>query len=92
MSLAPPEVARGRRNTELALLVLVIILAVGAYALVGLGRDRQVPVGIFGYGLLLGSGYLGAHLAVRRFAPDADPIFLPSAGLLAGLGFAVIYR
>jgi cell division protein FtsW (lipid II flippase) len=83
---------RSRRNTELGLLILAIVLAVGAYALVGLGRDGAVPSGVAGYGLVLAGGYVFGHLIVRRFAPQADPVFLPAAVLLAGLGFAVIYR
>jgi cell division protein FtsW (lipid II flippase) len=73
-------------------LILAIVLAVGAYALVGLGRDGTVPPGVAGYGLVLAGGYVFAHLVVRRFAPQADPVFLPTAVLLAGMGFAVIYR
>jgi cell division protein FtsW (lipid II flippase) len=88
----PTRLGRARRNTELALLILAIILAVGAYALVGLGLDGEVPVGLAGYGMLLVGGYVFAHLAVRWLAPTADPVFLPTAVLLAGLGFAVIYR
>jgi cell division protein FtsW (lipid II flippase) len=84
--------ARARRNTELGLLILAVLVALGAYALVGLGLDERVPPGIIGYGILLAGGYLFAHMVVRRFAPDADPLFLPTAGLLAGLGFAVVYR
>jgi cell division protein FtsW (lipid II flippase) len=83
---------RARRNTELGLLILAVVLALGAYALVGLGKEDRVPPGVAGYGVLLASGYLTAHLVVRRFAPHADPLFLPTAGLLAGLGFAVVYR
>lgn len=86
------DLARTRRNTELGLLILAVFLALGAYALVGLGKDERVPPGVIGYGALLAGGYLVAHLVVRRFAPDADPLFLPTAGLLAGLGFAVVYR
>jgi cell division protein FtsW (lipid II flippase) len=86
------DISRARRNTELGLLILAVSLALGAYALVGLGKEERVPTGVAGYGALLAGGYLFAHLVVRRFAPDADPIFLPTAGLLAGLGFAVVYR
>jgi cell division protein FtsW (lipid II flippase) len=88
----PALPGRARRNVELGLLILAIVLAVGAYALVGLGRDDTVPPGVAGYGLVLAGGYVFAHLVVRRFAPQADPVFLPTAVLLAGLGFAVIYR
>jgi cell division protein FtsW (lipid II flippase) len=83
---------RRRRNTELALLVVAIGLAVLAYVLVGLGRRGEVPVGVSGYALVLVGGYLAAHLVARRFAPDADPVLLPTAVLLAGLGFAMIFR
>jgi cell division protein FtsW (lipid II flippase) len=41
---------------------------------------------------MLVGGYLAAHLVVRRWAPSADPVLLPTAGLLAGIGFAVIFR
>lgn len=94
MSAAPtPEtVARSRRNTELGLLILAIVVAVGAYALVGLGLRNRIPAGVAGYGILLTAGYVGAHLIVRRLAPNADPIFLPAATLLTGLGFATIWR
>lgn len=94
MTTAAPDLrtGRARRNTELALLILAIVLAVGAYALVGLGLEGEVPVGLAGYGMLLVGGYVFAHLVVRWLAPHADPVFLPTAVLLAGLGFAVIYR
>lgn len=89
---APDPLGRARRRTELWLLVLATAISLGAYALAGLGTEGRVPPGVAGYGALLAGGYLAAHLAVRRLAPDADPVLLPTAGLLAGLGFAVIYR
>ena len=85
-------VGRARRNAELALLILANVIAVGSYALVGLGLDGTIPLDLTSYGLVLAGAYLAAHVVVRRLAPAADPVFLPSAVLLAGLGFAVIYR
>ena len=35
---------------------------------------------------------VGAHLAVRRFAPRADPTLLPIAFLLNGIGYVTISR
>jgi cell division protein FtsW (lipid II flippase) len=87
-----PELGRARRNAELALLILANVIAVGAYALVGLGLDGTIPLDLTSYGLVLAGAYLAAHFLVRRLAPTADPVFLPAAVLLAGLGFAVIYR
>ena len=87
-----PELGRARRNAELALLVLANIIVVGAYALVGLGLDGTIPVDLTTFGLVLAAAYLLAHVLVRRLAPTADPVFLPAAVLLAGLGFAAIYR
>jgi cell division protein FtsW (lipid II flippase) len=84
--------ASARRNTELGLLIVAIIVALGAYALVGLGLRGRIPRGLGGYGLMLVGGYVAAHLVVRRWARDADPILLPTAALLAGIGFAVIFR
>ncbi len=90
---SPPDtLARSRRNRELWLLLMALLVGIGAYALVGLGEEERVPAGVGGYGLVLAGGYLAAHLVVRRFAPRADPVFLPTAGLLTGIGFAVIYR
>ena len=35
---------------------------------------------------------VAGHLAVRRFAPWADPLLLPLAALLNGLGVVMTYR
>lgn len=91
-AMAGDPVARARRNTELGLLIVAILVALGAYALVGLGLRGRVPRGLPGYGLMLVGGYLAAHLVVRRWARAADPVLLPTAGLLAGIGFAIIFR
>jgi cell division protein FtsW (lipid II flippase) len=35
---------------------------------------------------------VGALVVIRRFAPSADPALFPTAGVLVGLGFAMIFR
>ncbi|MEV0781903.1 FtsW/RodA/SpoVE family cell cycle protein [Streptomyces sp. NPDC050423] len=84
--------APSRRNTELMMMVFAIAISVFAYANVGLAIDGRLPSGMFGYGL--GLVLLGAvaHLVVRKFAPYADPLLLPLATLLNGLGLVLIWR
>ncbi|WP_405479772.1 FtsW/RodA/SpoVE family cell cycle protein [Streptomyces sp. NBC_00009] len=84
--------APSRRNTELALLAFAVVIPVFAYANVGLAIDGSLPAGLLGYGLGLGLLAGVAHIVVRRFAPYADPLLLPIATLLNGLGLVIIWR
>ncbi|MEV3852791.1 FtsW/RodA/SpoVE family cell cycle protein [Streptomyces sp. NPDC050095] len=84
--------APSRRNTELALLAFAVVIPVFAYANVGLAIDGSLPAGLLGYGLGLGLLAGVAHLVVRKFAAYADPLLLPLATLLNGLGLVVIWR
>ncbi|GAA3865035.1 FtsW/RodA/SpoVE family cell cycle protein [Streptomyces sedi] len=81
-----------RRNTELLMLVFAVVIPVFAYANVGLAKDETLPAGMLGYGLGLGLLAGVTHLAVRRWAPYADPLMLPLATLLNGLGLVLIWR
>ncbi|MBO1336177.1 FtsW/RodA/SpoVE family cell cycle protein [Streptomyces sp. VRA16 Mangrove soil] len=81
-----------RRGTELALIVLAVLLSVYGYCDVGLAKNGSVPPGAAGYGAGLGVLALLAHFAVRFRAPYADPLVLPIAVLLNGLGLVLIYR
>jgi cell division protein FtsW (lipid II flippase) len=84
---------RNPRNFELLLLVFSLAIAMAAYASVGLVHsDGQLPPGMVGYGSGLGVLFLFAHFALRRLAPDADPVILPAVTLLNGLGLAMIHR
>lgn len=81
-----------RRRSELGLLVLAVILTSGLYALASLGKAGTLPAH---FGPFLGAVFallLVAHLGVRRWAPEADPILLPVAALLNGIGYVFIER
>lgn len=84
--------APSRRNTELALLAFAVMIPVFAYLNVGLALNGEVPAGLLGYGLGLGLLAGVAHLVVRKFAKYADPLLLPLATLLNGLGLVMIWR
>ncbi|MEW2084495.1 FtsW/RodA/SpoVE family cell cycle protein [Streptomyces sp. NPDC005283] len=91
---APPPDLRlpKRRGVELSLLVCAVLISVYGYVEVGLAKGGAVPPDAARYGAGLGVLALLAHLAVRYRAPYADPLFLPIAVLLNGLGLALIYR
>jgi cell division protein FtsW (lipid II flippase) len=83
---------QSRRRTELVMLVFALALVLFAWAAVGLGLKGKLPPGLPAGVLVFAAVVLGAHLAVRRFAPYADPLLLPLAALLNGLGIVMIYR
>ncbi|MEV0275002.1 FtsW/RodA/SpoVE family cell cycle protein [Streptomyces sp. NPDC050610] len=87
-TIGPPS----RRNTELALLVFAVVIPCFAYANVGLALSNEMPSGMLGYGVGLGLLAGVGHLVVRKFAPYADPLLLPLATLLNGLGLVLIWR
>lgn len=74
------------------LLVLAVGLCVLGYLNVGLARYGAVPGNVDDYALGLGALALLAHIAVRLRSPYADPLLLPIAVLLNGLGLVLIYR
>jgi cell division protein FtsW (lipid II flippase) len=81
-----------RRGIEFTLIVMAVLLSVFGYCAVGYARHGTVPPGAAVYGAGLGVLALLAHLAVRLRAPYADPLLLPIAVLLNGLGLVLIYR
>jgi cell division protein FtsW (lipid II flippase) len=83
---------RGRRGAELIMLTFAIGVVLFAYASVGFGLNGKMPSGMLTYGLAFAVIVGIAHLAVRRLAPWADPLLLPLAALLNGLGIVMIFR
>ncbi|MEV0253271.1 FtsW/RodA/SpoVE family cell cycle protein [Streptomyces sp. NPDC050732] len=84
--------APSRRNTELALLAFAVVIPLFAYINVGLALDGKLPSGMLGYGIGLGLLAGVGHIVVRKFAAYADPLLLPLATLLNGLGLVIIWR
>lgn len=83
---------RPPQGAALAFTILALVLSVGAYVIAGLGKRGHVPVTIALYGSIFTIGYLAAFFVIRRVAPLADPALFPTAGVLTGLGFAMIFR
>src|SRR5947209_4312205 len=81
-----------RRRTELGLMLLVLVLTGGLYALAGLGKAGNLPANLGPFLAIIFALLVLAHLAMRRLAPSADPILLPAAGLLNGIGYVFIAR
>lgn len=81
-----------RRNAELVLLVLAAAIVVLAYVTLVLAVDAETPVELPVYAGGLVAVMAGAHLVLRRFAPSADPVLLPCAFILNGLGVVMVRR
>ncbi|HET9061036.1 MAG TPA: FtsW/RodA/SpoVE family cell cycle protein [Acidimicrobiales bacterium] len=81
-----------RRRSELGMLLMVFGLTAGLYILTNLGRVGTLPANIIPFLCLVFALVLGAHIAVRRLAPQADPVLLPLAALLNGVGYVFIAR
>ena len=71
---------------------MALVLIAMAYVLASFGRAKTLPANIIGWLVGVMCLFVGAHVLVRRFAPNADPIIVPTAALLNGLGYVVIAR
>ena len=88
-------VARRRRAPlapAVAFTILALVIAIGAYVIAGYGKRNQLPATFALYAAIFGAGFVAALAVQRRFAPQADPALFPLAGVLVGLGFAMIFR
>jgi cell division protein FtsW (lipid II flippase) len=92
MAVVTEHAARSRRGTELWLLLLAVGVAMLAYGLVGVGVDGTWSPRVLAYGGGLAGLALVVHLVLRWRAPYADPVLLPAAVALNGLGLAMIHR
>lgn len=84
--------SRPSTGAALAFTILALVLSIGTYVIAGLGKRGHVPVTIALYGSIFAVGYLVCFFVVRRLSPAAEPALFPIAGVLTGLGFAMIFR
>ena len=89
---ASPLLALKPRRVETGLLIMVGVVVPVAYGLASFGTAEAIPANLGPFLLWMFGLGAGAHLATRRLAAAADPVFLPIALLLNGLGYVVITR
>ena len=81
-----------RRNTELLLLCLGAIPVLLLYALYVVNMQVSLSLSSLAVPLGLFAAFAVAHIAVRHFAPGADPAILPITFVLAGIGITFVTR
>jgi hypothetical protein len=81
-----------RRNAELLLLAFATVITTVALFIVEANQEQGVRWDLAQYTVAFMALFAGAHLAIRRFAPYADPLLLPVVALLNGLGLVMIHR
>ncbi|MGC0272812.1 FtsW/RodA/SpoVE family cell cycle protein [Pseudactinotalea sp. Z1739] len=90
-TVTPQPISTGRWS-EAGLLLLAVALGVSGYLLVGVNIEGAVPSELLPMAGTLAGIALVAHLVLRWRAPYADPVLLPLALGLNGVGLAMIYR
>ena len=80
------------RGSELLLLGVSAFITVTARGLVDYHADVLVISGMLWYTAVVIAVLLGIHLALRRWARDADPVIVPAVAALTGVGLAMIRR
>ncbi|ASO17706.1 cell division protein FtsW (lipid II flippase) [Actinoalloteichus hoggarensis] len=87
-----PPATPTRRNTELLLLAFAALLVTIANVLVEANQEQELTTQLLYNGVAFLAVFGIAHLAVRKWAPYADPLILPFAALLNGIGLIMIHR
>ena len=83
---------RPRRVLELFLMLIALAVGIGGYVLTTLNRTGEIPANLgLHIGILVALAIV-AEVGVHFLAPYADPVILPIAVALTGMGLAMIYR
>jgi cell division protein FtsW (lipid II flippase) len=81
-----------RRGAELFMIFFAVVLAVGVTGTITAATDKHLDGKPIMYGAVLLVMFGVAHFVVRIYARYADPLILPLAAALNGIGVAFIYR
>lgn len=92
MATVQVSAGRPRRVVEMLLMLLAVLVGIGGYALTTLNRTGDMPPNLGVHLVLLVVLAVAAEIGVHIYAPHADPVILPVATALTGLGLGMIYR
>ncbi|MER7168516.1 FtsW/RodA/SpoVE family cell cycle protein [Micromonospora sp. NPDC000207] len=86
------RLARSRRNSELWLLLLAMVLTAAYQAMIEANVLDTVTSDFWVPAAALTAVFVGVHVVIRFLAPFADPALLPAVALLNGLGVGFLRR
>ena len=81
-----------RRNIELLLLGISSPIVIILFSCLVLTQGGTLSFNTLGVPIGILIAFLGAHFAIRKLAPSADPALLPIAFALCGVGMAFVTR
>ena len=81
-----------RRTTELWLLIAATPVLLLLFLMLLVNANTPLTFTSFAVPIALVVSFIVAHLALRRFASNADPAILPIAFLLSGIGICFVLR
>jgi cell division protein FtsW (lipid II flippase) len=87
---ARPKGPKPARRTELGLLIFGSLIVTATYILASVGTTSKIPANLGPFLAIVLGLALAAHIANRYLAPDANPVLLPLATLLNGLGYVML--
>lgn len=92
MALVTVAPAKPRRVLEIILLLIALAVGIGGYVLTSINRTGELPGNLAMHAGILLAIAIVAEVGMHFLAPFADPVILPIAVALTGLGLAMIYR
>ncbi len=81
-----------RRNLELLLLCVAAPIVIVLFAMLVTADGQSVSFNTLGVPIGIFVAFTGAHFAIRKLAPNADPALLPITFALCGVGIAFVTR